>query len=110
MMNQAIAAQGPSIVERLLQRIENEPHLHRARHPPADDPPGEGINDKRHIDEARPDCDIGEVRQPQSIWPWHTELAVHAVFRTGCGTAILFHAYRLARSNKGAPGVDCVRR
>jgi hypothetical protein len=39
--------------------------VRRPRHPPADDAPGEVINDKRHVDKALPRGDVGEVCQPQ---------------------------------------------
>ena len=63
-MDEAAALDGPAVVERLLQRIEHEAGVGRARHPPADDAPGKGVDDEGDVDEARPGRDIGEVATP----------------------------------------------
>ena len=51
-MDQAFPADRPSIMESLFQSIENELSIHGPRHPPADNPPGEGINNKSNVDKA----------------------------------------------------------
>ena len=56
--------------------------MRRPRRPPADDAPGEGINDKRHVDEALPRGDVGEVCQPQQVQPRRPKLSIHSVGRT----------------------------
>src|SRR3954453_20132264 len=53
-MHQAAPREGAPVVERLFQGIQDKAGLGRARHPPADDPPGEGIDDKGDIDEPLP--------------------------------------------------------
>jgi hypothetical protein len=47
------------------------------------DPPGERIDDKGDVDEARPGRDIGEVRDPQCVRPRGLKLPVHVVQRAG---------------------------
>ena len=84
-MHQAVPREGPPVVERLFQGIQDKAGLGRARHPQADDPPGEGIDDKGDIDEPLPGRDIGEVRDPQRIRPGLLELPVHLVARAGRG-------------------------
>jgi hypothetical protein len=46
---------------------------------PADDPPGIGIDDEGHIDEAGPARDVGEVRDPQPVRCRGMELAVDLI-------------------------------
>ena len=50
--------------------------------PPTDDPPGAGVDDEGDIDEAGPGRDIGEIREPQTVWSGSAELSVHAIQRT----------------------------
>jgi hypothetical protein len=40
-------------VERLLERVEDEAGRVGPRHPPADDPAGEGVDDEGDVDEPR---------------------------------------------------------
>ena len=47
--------------------------------------PGEYVDDKGHIDEALPRADVGEVRHPERIWPFGTELAVNLIQRARLG-------------------------
>ena len=56
---------GPALVQGLLQRIEHEAGVRRARHTPADDAAGEDVDDEGDVDEAGPGRDVGEVRDPQ---------------------------------------------
>ena len=53
----------------------------RCGHPPADDPAGERVDDKGHVDKALPGRDIREIRHPQGIGPRRLELPVHLVRR-----------------------------
>jgi hypothetical protein len=55
----AACRDGPPVVQRLLKRIEDEPGMGDQRHPPADDPPGEGVDDEGDVDDALPSRDIG---------------------------------------------------
>jgi hypothetical protein len=53
-------------MQRLLQGIEDEAGLGAARFLPADDPPGEGV-DEGDVDKAGPGGEIGEVGNPESF-------------------------------------------
>ena len=72
---------GPAIVERLLQGVEDEAGLGGAGHPPADDPAGERVDHEGHVDEALPRRDVGEIRHPQGIRTRRLELPVYLVGR-----------------------------
>ena len=76
---------GPSVVQRLLQRVEHEAGVRRPRHAPADDAPGVGVDDEGDVDEARPGRDVGEVRDPQRVRPRRLELPVDVVERARRG-------------------------
>jgi hypothetical protein len=56
-MHEAAAANGPAVAQRLLERVEHEGRLRCARGAPADDTPGEGVDDEGDIDEAGPSRD-----------------------------------------------------
>jgi hypothetical protein len=81
-MHESAAMDGPPIVQRLLQRVEDEARLRRATGTPSDDAAGECIDDKRHINKALPRGHIGEVRDPQHVWPWSPELTLDVIQRT----------------------------
>jgi hypothetical protein len=53
-MHEAAAANGSAVAQRLLERVEHEGRLRCARGAPADDTPGEGVDDEGDIDEAGP--------------------------------------------------------
>jgi hypothetical protein len=73
MVHKPAAMDRPPIVQCLLQRIEHEARMRRARGPPAHDPAGVGIDDEGDVDEAGPGRDIGEVGEPQDIRSWRLE-------------------------------------
>ena len=54
MMDEAAAMNRPPIVKRLLQGIQHEAGMRGPADPPADDPPGVGVDDEGDVDEARP--------------------------------------------------------
>ena len=54
MMDEAGAAGRPSVMERLLQGVENEVGVRRPAGSPADDPSSVGVDDEGDIDEAGP--------------------------------------------------------
>src|SRR5438874_2518964 len=85
MVNQAATLDGAAVSQSLLQGIQHEARLCRTTHPPADDAPGIGVDNKSDVDEALPGRDVCEVRQPQYIRPRRPELPVHPVERTGDG-------------------------
>jgi hypothetical protein len=72
---------GATVVQRLFQRVENEPGRRLPADPPADDPPGEGVDDEGDMDEARPGRDVGEVGDPEPVRAVGAEHAVHPVQR-----------------------------
>ena len=53
MMDDAAPMGRSSIVKRLFQRVKYEAGMRRPAGPPADDPPGVGIDDKGDVDEPR---------------------------------------------------------
>ena len=53
-MHEAAAANGSAVAQRLLERVEHEARMRRARGAPADDPSCEGVDDEGDINEAGP--------------------------------------------------------
>src|SRR5271155_6232152 len=85
MMDEAAAAGGPSVMERLLESVQDEARMRCPAGSPADDPPGVGVDHERDVDEAGPGRDIGEVRDPERVRPGRPELAVDMIQRTRGG-------------------------
>jgi hypothetical protein len=69
-------------MQRLLQGIEDKTGFGAARHPPADEQPGEGVDDEGDVDEAGPGRNVGEIGHPKHVRPLGLEDAIHAVERT----------------------------
>ncbi len=88
MVDQAAALNGTALVQGLLQRIQHEAGMGRAADPPADDAPGEGVDDEGHVDEAPPGGDVGEVRHPQRVRARCPELPVDPVERAGAAGSL----------------------
>src|ERR1700730_10234354 len=80
-MNKPSTMQRAPVMQSLFESIEHEAGMCRSRNPPADDAPGEGIDDKGDVDEARPGRDMCEVRDPQRVRPRGLELPVDVVQR-----------------------------
>src|SRR5690242_7555498 len=78
-MHQAAALNGSAVMQCLLQGIEDEARMRRPGDASTDDAPGEGVDDERHVNEALPGGHIGEVCQPQQVWPGRMELPVHPI-------------------------------
>ena len=55
------------VVDRLLERVEDKCGDQGGRDAPPDDPPGEDVDDERHVDEAAPGRDVGKVGDPELI-------------------------------------------
>jgi hypothetical protein len=53
MMNQATAMNWSAVVERLLERVQDEAGMRRPAGAPADDPAGIGVDDEGDVDKAR---------------------------------------------------------
>ena len=83
-------------MQRLLQRVEHEAGVGRALTPPADDPPGEGVDDEGDVDEAGPGRDIGEVGHPQRVRPRRLELPVDPSSGHGAALSLIVVRTRLA--------------
>jgi hypothetical protein len=80
-MDETAAVRRSAIVERLLERIEDEAGMGRAARPPAHDAPCERVDDERDVHEPRPGRDIGKVRDPEHVGRWRAELAVDVITR-----------------------------
>src|SRR5205823_1813594 len=85
MMHEPATMDRPSIMQCLLQRIEHEACMRRARGPPAHDPAGISIDHEGNIDEAGPGRDIGEIGKPEDVRPRRLELAVDVIQRAWRG-------------------------
>ena len=68
-------------IEGLLQGIEHEIGPHRAADQPADNAAGEDVDDESDIDEPPPGRNVGEIGDPQLVWPIHFELPIDAIQR-----------------------------
>ena len=84
-VHEPAAMDGLSVMQGLLQCVEHEAGVCRARHPPAHDPAGIGVDHKGDIDKAGPGRDIGEVGEPEDIRPWRLEVAVDVIQRAWRG-------------------------
>jgi len=81
-VDEAGAADGPALVQGLLQRVQHEAGVSRTRDTPADDAPGKSVGDKGDIDEASPCRAVGKVGYPQGIRARCRELPIDAIERT----------------------------
>ena len=54
---------------RLFQRVQNQFGVHRARHPPANDTPGEYVDHEGHVDEAGPGREWSERLGVVELFP-----------------------------------------
>jgi hypothetical protein len=61
MVHEPAAMDWPSIVQGLLQRVEHEAGVRRARHSPAHDPAGISVDHEGDVDKPGPGRDIDEV-------------------------------------------------
>jgi hypothetical protein len=96
MVNQAATMNRPAIVQRLLERIQDEAGVRRPAGSPADDPPAAGVDDEGDVGEPRPGRDAGEIRHPEPVWRRRPELAVDVVERAWCRLVADCGAHRLA--------------
>src|SRR5271166_111865 len=97
--------------QRLLQRVQDQFGMHRARHPPADDAPGEYIDHERDVNEAGPRRDISKVRHPQLIGTARLELPVDSIERSlrtvvGDGGAALATAHHPLQTERAHQPLD----
>ena len=102
-MNEAAAAGGPSIMERLFEGVQNEVRVRRPAGSPADDPSSIGVDDEGDIDEAGPGRDVGEVRDPERIRPWRMELPVDMIQRQDAALSLIVVRTGLPRITPAKP-------
>lgn len=81
-MDEAVTLGGPPVMERMLQRIQDEAGLLGVGDPPAYDPASEGDDHEGDAAEARLCGDIGEVGEPERVRPRRLQLPVQPIFRT----------------------------
>ena len=91
----------------VLDGVQDQCGVHGGGGPPADDPPGVGVDDERDIDPARPGRDIGKVRHPKHIRRCRVELAIHQItgpdcLRVGDGGPLLLPAPGTGQAQLGA--------
>ena len=70
---------GPTLMNGLIQSIEDKFSSGRATDTPPNDAASKDIDDEGHIDTALPCRDVGEVADPEHVWRWRMELSVHLV-------------------------------
>src|SRR5215216_4362666 len=70
-------------VDSHVHRIQHKLRLEIVRHRPADDLPRVGVQDEREVEPTLPGSDIGYVRNPQTIWSFGGEVALHQVRSRG---------------------------
>jgi hypothetical protein len=84
------------VMEGLLERVEHEAGLGRARHPPADNAAGISVDHEGHVDEPRPGRDISKVGDPERVRPRRLELPVDPIKRARRGLVADRGPHRLA--------------
>ena len=80
-MDQPAAFSRTLLADRLVQGVRHEARRHRRQDAPADDPAGEDINDKGHMDHSHSGRDAGEVRHPELVGRGGGELTIDLVIR-----------------------------
>src|SRR5688572_7167786 len=65
--------------ERLLEGVERQVTPQRRRHAPAHDEAREDVDDERHVYEARPGRDVGDVRDPELVGTLGNEAALDEI-------------------------------
>src|SRR3954447_683751 len=82
MMDEAAAADGPALVQGLLQRVQHEAGVRAAGDTPADNTPRKDVDDESDIDKTGPRRDVGKVGHPQGVRTRCFELPIDAIERT----------------------------
>lgn len=80
--DQPVFGTGPAGMDRQFEGREHEARCGARADLPPDDPPGEGVDHKCHVNEARPRMDVGKIDHSQRIGPADAELAVDLVEQT----------------------------
>ena len=71
-----------TVIQSLLQRVQNKVRSHGTADPPAHNPAGIHVDHKGHVLPALPGRDVREVRYPQLVGAISLELAIDPVQRT----------------------------
>ena len=71
-----------TVIQSLLQRVQNKVRSHGTADPPAHNPAGIHVDHKGHVLTALPGRDVREVRYPQLVGAISLELAIDPVQRT----------------------------
>src|SRR5438045_172216 len=61
--------------ERLLQRCQAEPNLHRVRQPPRQHRPTRPVDDRHQVEKPSPDRDVGDIGCPDMVRPCDHQVA-----------------------------------
>ncbi|MGF6936755.1 hypothetical protein OKW41_005917 [Paraburkholderia sp. UCT70] len=80
MYQRSIAAWAPRI-KCLFKCIQNEASSHRRTDAPTDNPSGKHVDHERHVEPALPRRDIGEIKNPELVWPVCPDLPVDPIQR-----------------------------
>jgi hypothetical protein len=99
MMNKGVATFRLSVVQSLLQRIENKVCPHGAALTPSHNPTCIHVNHKGHLLPALPRGNVREVRHPQLIGPCRLELPIDPVQRAWCVSVWGRRAHDLATTH-----------
>ena len=83
-MNEIVNAGLPTVVDGLLERIEQSRCAARGD-PPANNPTGEDGDDEGDMEKAAPSRHIGEISDPKLIGPRRHEVAIDQMRRTPAG-------------------------
>ncbi len=67
MVDEPATVDGPSIMKRLIECIENKTRMGSPACPPTDDAASKGIDYERDVNEALPGRHIGEIRKPEHV-------------------------------------------
>ena len=109
MMDQAFGPSLRPLTDGLLQGIQSELRLQRARDPPAHDPAREDVDNEGYVHEATPGRHIGKIAHPELVRPLRGEVAPHQVQRPICNVRGNGGARRLPAYIPGPTAPSAVR-
>jgi hypothetical protein len=66
----------PTHPDRHLQGVQGQLGMKRGGDPPAHDGAAEGVDDEGHIDEPGPGVDVGQIRDPEPVGCWCSEVPI----------------------------------
>ena len=80
-MDQPVEVRCGAVPDRHLERVERQVSTQRPRRLPADDAPGEHVDDERHVHPAAVGLDVGQVGDPEPVRPVSHEVSFDQVGR-----------------------------